>query len=292
MPENCAFLNCPHSRRYEGMSLFKIPNPKASDSEHTSRIKLEARSAWKTAILRTRQETSELRQRFTKNNIFVCEHHFNQELIESFKYKDKHGNEKVRKKLQTGAIPTENLPVKTLDLLPGSSTSQEERRVVIRHELPSSTASSSPPSFIDLKKYFERQYPYLCDWTVKISDNNITVEMREPGCLIPKYFVQIDESLELTVAVYGATVPDSSALFAEYPSKMRTKFKDFHTELCCLNVCSGVSSESYYESSSETILHVTPLVAQKNASSPLNYNQVRRSWSPVFYRCVLLGCVE
>ena len=43
MSENCTFLNCPHSRRYEGTSLFKIPNPEASDSEHTSRTKLEAR---------------------------------------------------------------------------------------------------------------------------------------------------------------------------------------------------------------------------------------------------------
>ena len=74
---------------------------------------------------------------------------------------------------------------------------------------------------------------------------------------------------ELTVAVYGATVPDSSALFAEYPSKMRTKFKDFHTELCCLNICSGVSSESYHESSSETILHVTPWQHKKMHLLPL-----------------------
>ena len=79
---------------------------------------------------------------------------------------------------------------------------------------------------------------------------------------------------KLTVAVYGATVPDSSALFPKYPSKMRTKFKDFHTQLCCLNICSGISTESYHESSSETILHVTLFAAQKNASSPINYNQV------------------
>ena len=64
MPENCAFFNCPHSRRYEGISLFKIPASKLLDSEHTTRVKLKARQAWKTAILRTRQETSELRERF------------------------------------------------------------------------------------------------------------------------------------------------------------------------------------------------------------------------------------
>lgn len=276
MPENCAFLDCPHSRRYEGMSLFKIPTRKASDSEHTSQIKLEARSAWKTAILRTRQETSELRERFTKNNIFICEHHFEQDCIESFPYTDKHGNEKVRKKLETGAIPTLNLPVKTLDILPGTSTPQE-RRVLIRHEQQSSSsASSAPPSFNDLKKYFERQYPYLRDWTVTMSDNNITVEMREPGFLIPKYFIQIEESLEITVAVYGATVPNScSVLFPENHSRLCSKFKDLHSLLCSLGICCGISSEK--EPSSETIMHVIPLVAPKNQSSPINYSQLRRS---------------
>ena len=70
MPQNCAFLNCPHSRRYEGISLFRIPFPKTSDSEHTSLLNLEAREAWKIAILRTREETSELKTRFEKHNIF------------------------------------------------------------------------------------------------------------------------------------------------------------------------------------------------------------------------------
>ena len=131
MPENCAFYNCSHSRRHEGLSLFRIPNVKSSDSEHTSQIKTEARNAWKTAILRTRQETNELKERFRRNNIFLCEHHFEAEYIDSFPYTDKDGNEKIRKRLQTGAVPTLNLPVKQLDTLPGTSTPQQRRRVTL-----------------------------------------------------------------------------------------------------------------------------------------------------------------
>ena len=54
--------------------------------------------------------------------------------------------------------------------------------------------------------------------------------MREQGCLISKYFVPIAESLELTVAVYGATVLDSSAHFAENPSKT-AHFQNAHGHL-------------------------------------------------------------
>ena len=99
MRQNCAFLNCPHSRRYEGTSLFRIPFPKTSDSEHTSLPKLEVREVWKIAILRTREETSELKTRFEKHNIFLCKHHFKQDCFESFPFTGAKGNEKPRKRL-------------------------------------------------------------------------------------------------------------------------------------------------------------------------------------------------
>ena len=277
MPENCAFYNCPHSRRYEGLSLFKIPSVKSSDSEHTSRIKAEARNAWKTAILRTRQETSELKERFAKNNIFLCEHHFEAECIDSFPFTDKDGNEKIRKRLQTGAVPTLNLPVKQLDTLPGTSTPQQ-RRIIVRHDEPSTSSGvSQTPTFDDLKKYFKRDYRYLRDWTTDVTDNVIIVEMREPGYLIPRYHLEIDESLELTIAVYGATVPNSSALFPENNSRLCSKVKDLHNLLCGLQICCGVSVLENEPSVSETFLHVTPLVATKQQSSPVNYCQTRRS---------------
>ena len=277
MPENCAFINCPHSRRYEGLSLFKIPTVKSSDSEHTSRIKSEARDAWKTVILRTRQLTKELKERFEKNNIFLCEHHFEAEFVDTFPFTDKDGNEKVRKRLQTGAVPTLNLPVKQLDTLPGSSTPQQRRSVIRHDEQPTSSGTFQPPTFDDLKKYFKRNYQYLRDWTVNVTDDVIVVELREPGFLIPKYHLQIDESLELTVAIYGATVPNSSALFPEGKSRLCGKFKDLHNLLCDLRICCGVSVMENETSSSETFLHVTPLIASKQQSSPVNYSQTRRS---------------
>ena len=162
-----------------------------------------------------------------------------------------------------GAVPTLNLPVKQLDTLPGSSTPQQRRSVIRHDEQPTSSGAFQPPTFDDLKKYFKCNYQYLRDWTVNVTDDVIIVELREPGFFIPKYHLQIDELLELTVAIYGATVPNSSALFPEGKSRLCSKFKDLHNLLCDLHICCGVSVMENETSSSETFLHVTPLIASK-----------------------------
>ena len=172
--------------------------------------------------------------------ILLCEHHFEAEFVDSFPFTDKDAKKNFER-LQTGAILTLNLPLKQLDALPGASTLQQ-RRTIVRHDEPSTSSGVSQiPTFDDLKKYFKRKYLYLRDWITDVTDNFIVVEMREPGFLIPKYHLQIYESLELTIAVYGATVPIISALFPESKSHLFSKFKDFHNRLCALHICCGVS---------------------------------------------------
>ena len=112
---------------------------------------------------------------------------------------------------------------------------------------------------------------------MNVTDDVIVVELREPGLLIPKYHLQIDESLELAVAIYGATVPNSSALFPDGKSRLCSKFKDLHNLLCDLRICCAVSVMENETNSSETFLHVTPLIASKQQSLPVNYSQTTRS---------------
>ena len=220
-----------------------------------------------------------MKTRFEKHNIFLCEHHFEQDCIKSFPFTDAKGNEKTHKRLQTGSVPTLDLPVKTLDLLPGSSTPQQ-RRPIVSHEAPSTVASSTScgkkiPSFDDLKMYFQREYLYLLGWTVTVSDSDIIIEMREPGYLIPKYYVKIDETLDVIVSVYGATVPDASALFPTGSSRLLCKYKDMHDLLFSLQICCGICTEHPLRFD-ETFLHVIPLFAMKQ-QAPVNYSQVMRS---------------
>lgn len=254
--------------------MFKIPAKKSSDSDHTAKIKDDARATWKNVILRTREETKELRERFKQNNIYLCENHFDPSLIDEFPYVDSLGRAKSRKILQTGTIPDRNLPQKTLDLLTKNSETAE-RRVLVKHEIPSSL-----PSFPNLKKYFDRDYDYLKGWTKNISEDSIILELREEGFLIPKFHIEISKELDVSLAVYGASVPKSSAFFLNNFSKMTGKFKELHTNLYKLNVCKGIlfpNVSFVSERSRNVFCHVIPMVVAKGSTCPVNYSQVYRS---------------
>jgi hypothetical protein len=77
---NCAFFGCPTSRKHK-LSLFQIPVVNAKQSEHTASLKKKSREEWLNIILRTREMTSELKERINKNNIYVCELHFKADCI-------------------------------------------------------------------------------------------------------------------------------------------------------------------------------------------------------------------
>jgi hypothetical protein len=57
-----------------------------------------------------------LKKQIENNSIHICEAHFKEEYIENFS---------KRKSLQTGSIPTENLPVKSFDNLLKSGQRKE-----------------------------------------------------------------------------------------------------------------------------------------------------------------------
>ena len=103
MPQNCAFVNCAHSRRYPGISLFKIATVNPSDSEYTAVIKANERATWKNVILRTREETEELQEHFNQNNVSLSEKHFDPLLIPEFTSSDSSGKKrKVGKRYKLG----------------------------------------------------------------------------------------------------------------------------------------------------------------------------------------------
>ena len=82
---NCALYGCGTSRR-SNLSLFKIPFPARGDGDETVKLKSDARKEWLRVILRTRENTPELKKIINENNIFLCELHFKPELIYQRKY--------------------------------------------------------------------------------------------------------------------------------------------------------------------------------------------------------------
>ena len=78
--ENCAFYGCSSSRKH-GLSFFKLPSSRADESKETSELKESARKEWLSIILRTRQQTPDLKKRINEGNIYLCELHFKPECI-------------------------------------------------------------------------------------------------------------------------------------------------------------------------------------------------------------------
>ena len=77
---NCAFYGCP-TRKSHKLSLFRLPTVAAADGEHTIPLKQKAREEWLRLILRTREQTPDLKRRIEESNIYVCKLHFKPECI-------------------------------------------------------------------------------------------------------------------------------------------------------------------------------------------------------------------
>ena len=54
-------------------------------------------------------------------------------------------------------------------------------------------------------------------------------------------------------------------------------FKEFHSRLCNLNICCGISS--VLDCKDETFLHVIPLIPDKKLTSTIHYDQTKRASS-------------
>ena len=66
--------------------LFKLPSPARGDRKETTTLKNNARTEWQRVILRTREMTSDLKQRIDKYEIYLCKRHFKAEVIVDRKY--------------------------------------------------------------------------------------------------------------------------------------------------------------------------------------------------------------
>ena len=77
---NCAFYGCSTSRSHK-LSLFRLPTVAAANGEHTIALKQKAREEWLRLILRTREQTPDLKRGIEESHIEVCELHFKSECI-------------------------------------------------------------------------------------------------------------------------------------------------------------------------------------------------------------------
>ena len=120
------------------------------------------------------------------------------------------------KRLVPGAIPTLNLPEKSI---PSTSTNAP-RRELVRHEL---KLKPHYTSLEDLNKKVERLK--LTGWSKIVNEDNITLKFWNEVYALPKLSVTIEDSLNFTVAVYNWLLPDEHTLFN--PQEICTAYYTF-----------------------------------------------------------------
>ena len=76
---NCAIYGCGTSRKHTGVGIFQIPK---GDDE----LSTKTREEWLKVILRDREADKNLKQQIANRSLYVCEKHFEENLIESCKY--------------------------------------------------------------------------------------------------------------------------------------------------------------------------------------------------------------
>ena len=136
------------------------------------------------------------------------------------------------KRLVPGAIPTLNLPEKSI---PSTSTSAP-RRELVRHELKRKPYYTS---LDDLKKKAEKLK--LTGWSKSVSEKYATLVLWDEIYALPKLAVTIEDSLNLTVAVYNWLLPDEHTFYLTNKRSVRhTTLSSILSSLEQFQLCNGL----------------------------------------------------
>ena len=107
-----------------------------------------------------------------------------------------------RNTLKLGALPTMNLPQKSVE-----TRKFPARRQIIKAVTESKKTHFSYKYFPDFTRQFERKFGK--EWQMDISaENKLTFKYFSKSYLIPKFQFVIDESLEFTLATYSWLLPN------------------------------------------------------------------------------------
>jgi hypothetical protein len=119
-----------------------------------------------------------------------------------------------RKSLETGAVPTENLPLKSHETKPST------RRVLERQLEAGPSTSASPPVAVEKKETFEEfcsnvKGVTLDPWSITAcTDDKMRIELRDSEYSIPKFVLIIDSCLHFSLHVYNWLLPDDHKMYS------------------------------------------------------------------------------
>ena len=127
-----------------------------------------------------------------------------------------------KKTLKLGALPTDNLPKKSVE-----TTKPSERRQLSYHERNPTQTTNDQPKLVyrnldDFIKKLSRTATIQNNWNVKSTSYKCSMKYFCKPYSIPKYEIVIDDSLGFTIAVFGWLLSDQHFIYKEFRQSIRT----------------------------------------------------------------------
>eukprot|EP00795_Rhopilema_esculentum_P000992 gene992-10767_t len=207
------------------MAPYNIVNRKRMAIDAEAKI---IREKWIAIIERNREQDPSFKEQKARNSLHICELHFAPEDIE---------HSVDRKKVRFGSLPSQNLPKKSFEKDAEPSFLQIEKRE--KQEVPLSKPKRACKSF-DLFSESVAKLK-LNGWDRKLNDSSYIFERKEKGFIASKIKVNVDESLDFAVTIFGLSFPDDHYIYKKYKRNVRIhSIASLLQELLKLTVCEGV----------------------------------------------------
>ena len=242
--ENCSIFGCSTSRRNKDLGIFKVPLP-------NSDVNKKWRSELINIITKDRVVDDALKKRIAITNLFICERHFS---------KDQFYVYPTRKQLKEGALPTLNLPQKSVPVL--TSPPRSSSSITKREEFCILKETSAPPPCHVYKDFSEFKLRVLnlklgdC-WNISIQDNLVVATCISVEHILPKFEIFVDQSLSFSLRVYGWMIPEDHEIYVDINrSFFNITFSNFIQQLKQYQLCHGITIPN--AKSSNVQMHIIP----------------------------------
>ena len=166
----------------------------------------------------------------------------------------------IKKKPKFGAIPSLNMPTKkhgSINIMipqrynrTPSSRVPADNNAVVEHCYYYNTFQEFSDRVVKLKT--------LKDWVIKCVQDRVILQFFDKLVVLPKYEIQVDDSLGFTVSFFGWFLPETHELYMKYKRSVRNvNIIDLLKNIQVYNICNSVKENTTHP---KVIFHSIPKV--------------------------------
>ena len=225
--KNCAIAGSSISRKYKGISIFKVS---LANNEFYKKWSQDLINI----ILKYRQRDKSLNKRIESHKLFICEKRFTADQICVYS---------SRKSLKEGALPTLNLPWPSGNATNSRSTSAIEGR----EEYSFLQAQLPQPQPSNVYKFFDKFKLHIKSLAlnklreINIQEQLVIVWFTSSEYILPTYEIYINNLLNFTVRVHSWILPVDHELHLSCNSSfLNVAFSTFVERSSQFTLCQGI----------------------------------------------------